>query len=367
VARTCVFCGAGVGLTREHVFGDWLTRIGLDLSPVAYGAGPLNRLMRGYGAGRPFRQTVRYACGGCNGGWMNRLEEVAKRVLTPLILGESGSIHPADHGAIAAWAQKTALVAMLVSPEDDRARGYGLPESEYHQLYDLRDAMEPLPDTQLWVGRYEGRARTASVWVVPLVLKMDGENELDQPQGYAVTIVVGQLLLHGARMTTVDLHLELSTVLGWAELWPSSRPISWPSGEPVDDATFIAFSEGTELRGTTPHLALRPWKRATALEESRAVGSMVELPTLCGEHVVYYPLVLVDEAVHHRFYAFITECECEKAYLIETELDGAHFKEAGTPGAIADLYGTLPGEGYVIEDDNGRFCCKRLLNRLERT
>ena len=41
---TCAFCGRTGKLTSEHVLGDWLSRIGLDLDPVAHAAGPLNRM-----------------------------------------------------------------------------------------------------------------------------------------------------------------------------------------------------------------------------------------------------------------------------------------------------------------------------------
>ena len=96
MAGTCAFCGFSGKLTGEHVFGDWLARIGLDLEPVQFDGGPLNRLGRDLGVDRPFRRTVRNVCGTCNNGWMSRPEDVAKRVLTPLILGERGAIEPAD-------------------------------------------------------------------------------------------------------------------------------------------------------------------------------------------------------------------------------------------------------------------------------
>ena len=50
-ARTAIGAPDGKGtralvvtgkLTAEHVFGNWLSRIGLDLEPVPHGAGPLN-------------------------------------------------------------------------------------------------------------------------------------------------------------------------------------------------------------------------------------------------------------------------------------------------------------------------------------
>jgi hypothetical protein len=151
----CVFCGATASLTREHVFGDWLSKIGLDLEPVPHRGGALNRVGRDLGTQPPFRTTVKNVCGPCNGGWMSGLEDVAKRVLTPFILGQPGEIAAADARAIAAWAQKTALVAMLVSSEEERARGHGVPPAEYRELYALRDDKVPLPASHFWVGRYE--------------------------------------------------------------------------------------------------------------------------------------------------------------------------------------------------------------------
>ncbi len=55
---------------------------------------------------------------------MSRLEVVTQGVLTPLILGQHGRIGAPEQGAIAAWIQKTALTAMLVSSEADRGTGY---------------------------------------------------------------------------------------------------------------------------------------------------------------------------------------------------------------------------------------------------
>lgn len=357
---TCAFCGHSGKLTGEHVLGDWLTKIGLDLDPVPHGAGPLNRIGRELGVRPPFRQKVRDVCGDCNHGWMSRLEVVAQRVLTPFILGEPDAISPEDQGAVATWVQKTALTAMLVSSEEDRDGGYGLPTSEYYLLYASRDKAQPLPGSRFWIGRYEG-TRGWSVRVTPLAVRVDGLPEPDRPQGYAVTIVLGQLVLHGVRFTTPSLQVEVSTGLGLPRFWPPAEPIMWPSGQPLDDDAFLGFAGGRDFRSTEKHIELQPWRPATELTPSQAVGGMIELPTICGKHVVYYPAVLVDEAMRGRFYAFGTTCECPMAYLIHTEPDGAHCKAADTVEVISQLYAELPGKEYVIEDECGVFPCKPLI------
>lgn len=355
---TCPFCGFTGKLTAEHVLGDWLSRIDLDLEPVAHGAGPLNRIGQELGVRPPFRQTVR-VCGDCNNGWMSRLEAVARRVLAPFILGEPGEIAAEDVGAVAAWVQKTALTAMLVSSEEQRNAGYGLPASEYRGLWTLRDEAHPLPASEFWIGRYEG-VRGWSIRVTPLVVTAEGLPELDRPQGYAMTIVLGQLVLHGVRFTTPSPQVEVTTRQELPQLWPMAEPVTWPSGVPVDDAAFLGFAGGKDVRSLERYIQVRPWKPATELPETRAVGGMMALPTACGKHVAYYPAGLVDEAMRGRFYAFCIACECPNAYLIHTEPDGAHCKAVDTMEAISELYESLPGEEYVIEDDYCIFPCKRL-------
>jgi hypothetical protein len=358
MSGTCIFCGFSGKLTGEHVFGDWLSRIELDRDPVPHGTGWLNRVGRELGVRPPFQQKVRDVCGRCNSGWMSRLEDVAKRVLTPLILGKRGRIEVRDQAAVAMWAQKTALVAMLVSPESERASGYGLPAAEYRALYARREQMEPLPASQFWAGRYDG-VRGWSVRVTPLVVAVEGLPEPEWPRAYAMTSVLGQLVVHGVRFTTPALQVEVSTGRDMPQLWPPAGSVRWPRGTVVDDAAFLRFAGGKELCVAEPHVRLRPWKPATDLADSRAVGGMVELPVICGKHAVYYPGVLVSEAMGGRFYAFMTSCECELSYLVLTEPDGVHCKAADTAQAIGALYESLPGEEYLIEDGGGAFVCKR--------
>lgn len=361
MSESCVFCGSTAPLTREHVFGQWVSKLGLDRSVVRHKAGPLNRLGRDMGTRPPYQQTVRNFCAACNNGWMSKLEVIARRVLTPLILGQAGTILVEDQAAIAAWAQKTALTAMLVSSEEERAGGYGLPSTEYTGLYARRDRMQPLDATQFWIGRYDGHPGFWSVRVTPLAVRITGLPEPILPQAYAMTIVLGQLVLHGLRFTTPALAIDVTMDLGMPQLWPSLGPASWPTGESCAAATFLGLADGRTLRSTMEQLELRPWTPAAELPRSDAVRGMVQLPTLCGEHFIFYPSVLVEEAARGRFYAFATMCECPVAYLIQTEPDGAHCKAADEPDVISEIYESLPGDEVLIGGHEGNFVSKRLL------
>ena len=360
MAKTCVFCGGGGKLTREHIFGDWLTRLGLAPSLTTCGAGPINRSPRDLGVTRPFTRKVRDVCGPCNHGWMSNLEAVAGRVLTPFILGNPGSIAEGDAGAIAAWAHKTALVALLVSSDDDRARGYGVSAEEYRALHAVQEYVEPLPDSQFWIGCYNGEQRLASAWVTPMIAKVDGLPEPGLPQAYVMTVVLGKLLLHGLRFTTPGLQFNCSSADGFAQVWPKTGPVSWPYGTPIDDSKFPRLAKGFNLVSRLSHVTLVPWRPATELSPSTAEGLLVRLPTPCGKHSVFYPKSLAIAGLGGDFCAFTTTCECGKSYLVQTEEDGAHFKAEGSGQAVDDAYARLAGEEFVIRDDAGQFVFKEL-------
>jgi hypothetical protein len=149
-----------------------------------------------------------------------------------------------------------------------------------------------------------------------VTIYVDGLPEPDQPQGYAMTIVLGRL---GIRFTAPSLQVEVTTRLELPQLWPSTSVVPWLSGTPLNDREFLDFASGKHLRSTESHIDPRPWRPATELATSRAVGGAVELPAICGKHVVNYPALLVDEAMRGRFCTFEVMCECPLTYLMQTE------------------------------------------------
>lgn len=71
---------------------------------------------------------------------------------------------------------------MHVSTAEDRAEGYGLPASEYRELYAVRDTQAPLPRSQSWMGRFSDEMAW-SVPASPLVVSVDGLPEPEFPHG----------------------------------------------------------------------------------------------------------------------------------------------------------------------------------------
>lgn len=87
---------------------------------------------------------------------------------------------------------------------------------------------------------------------------------------------------------------------------------------------------------------------------------MVECDALCGEHVFYYPALLGYRGMEGVVHAFVTDCECGVAYLVETRADGAHCTAAGGAEAVRARYDQLIGRECLVEDQGGAFIAKRL-------
>lgn len=362
--KTCVFCRSPGKMTGEHVFGDWISRIGLPAEPVQHAVGRLNRSLRGIGVSRPFTRVVRDVCASCNNGWMAKLEDAASRVLRPMILGTPANLSERDAATVAAWIHKTALVNMLMTDDAEQARGDLLLGQELRHLYAIKEHQHPPSQTQFWSGRYTGEARVASAWVTPMVAFVEGLGVPAVPQAYAMTLVIGRLLLQGLRFTLPLLEFEVQNTLGLAPMWPTQGVVPWAQGEDVGDEQLLKVGKGLNLRPRDRRFVLTPWKPAVDLEDSVAEGESVRLPTPCGVHFVLYPGHLVAEASRRVFYAFMTACECPKVYLVVTELDGAHFKsDAADDAGIAALvrsYARMAGEEVILSTSHGEFACKRV-------
>ena len=355
MARQCVFCGSESDLTREHVLPDWLTDIGLELEPSGHLAGPINSVPRLWTA-RPFRTTVRMVCAGCNNGWLSELEGAAKTAMTPLILGESRRLPWDDQALIARRTCKTGLVSLLLSGEVGR----GAPASEYTALYAQRDRMEPLPFSQYWIGTYTGE-KPWSVWATPFVVEVsDAPSQHEFPSGYAMTLLLGKLLVHGVRFTQPALQMELTTEWGLLDIWPPQDTFPWPAGGVADDAALDRMNRAEGFVVLEKGLRLAPFKPATELEPNTLEGGdLMRLPLYCGKHHGFYPAALAGETLRTgKSYVFLAGCQCPLGYIIRTESDGAHMKRYGEPAAIEQAYEEWPGEEFAIEDRNGVFFFK---------
>src|SRR5664280_2429855 len=283
MATACVFCGASGTMTKEHVLPDWLERIGLTGQPAAAGSGWLNRSSEYRQTSRPFQTTVKAVCATCNNGWMSQLEQIAGRVLAPIIRGEATTVPDKDQPTLAMWALKTTLMAMRSSSQQDRDQGYGLPPTEFTDLPRQKDQLRPPDHVQVWLGHYSGQQHLASVQATPVIVTADPPAEPAHPHAYAFSVLVGQALLQGIRFTTPSLALDLTTEQGLTQIWPTRGDLEWPAGEPIPDLALPRVQKGLNLLPVGPGLHLLPFRPAVDLPRSTAEGQMVRLPTACGK------------------------------------------------------------------------------------
>lgn len=344
--RTCVFCGEPGGMTNEHVFGRWMSGLGFSDEPTEHFAGFLNRPHRSFGRRAPFKLTVNEVCSRCNNGWMSKLEESAREVLSPLIKGASVSIDRMRVPAVVAWAQKTALVSMLVSSAEQRADGYGLPPSEYRGLFELSSRLEPMR-SQFWVGR---GSQGIGAWVSPVAFIRGGSFHDPLPDGYAITISVGQLFLHGIRLPDSDDQFQYADSLGLQPLWPIAGDVKLPPLELLGREDFLALSRGRLIRSDMNRERIGPWVPAVDSPASELDRDTIVMPSLCGEHRLRYPAELARIAMRGHDCLFVLSCPCS-SYLIRTKSDGARTRASGSREDITALYDGFTGPERVAVAD----------------
>jgi hypothetical protein len=118
----CFFCGQSATLTREHVIPRWMKKSldghsGWERGYWFRSAVPMERTK----ALRRHRtdMVVRRVCTRCNSGWMSDLEVAARRLLEPLIAGETIKVEAYERQLLLRWALKTAAVFGVATRAED--------------------------------------------------------------------------------------------------------------------------------------------------------------------------------------------------------------------------------------------------------
>ena len=130
--RRCAFCETEGPLTREHVWPQWLKEVlpqGLQWfgMEVEENGVKTPRIWQG----ETISATVRRVCRECNNGWMSRIEEYSRPLLTPLVLGERRSLSPQDQEIAATWGFKTILMLQFLNRADQRE----IPRDQYRWFF----------------------------------------------------------------------------------------------------------------------------------------------------------------------------------------------------------------------------------------
>ncbi len=149
----CVFCGWEGTLTKEHAWPDWIR----DVLPAGHVKGHSQQHRVAATTGevtaitpvlheKAANRKVQVVCQReCNGGWMSDLENTAKPLLVPIILGEAPHLSEQDQTTISLWAAKTAMMLQLMHPMAIR----GIPAAHYQYVYEHREAPSPM---RVWLS-----------------------------------------------------------------------------------------------------------------------------------------------------------------------------------------------------------------------
>lgn len=113
----CVFCGSRGSLTEEHVFGDWLRKLGFTGEGLReWSTDGVSTLQKG----GPFSKKLKIVCTRCNTVWMKGMEDSAKPLLVEMFQSNRVELNEAAQRDLARWAFKTIVTSSYVDRQGDR-------------------------------------------------------------------------------------------------------------------------------------------------------------------------------------------------------------------------------------------------------
>jgi hypothetical protein len=237
--KSCVFCGARGKLTAEHVYPTWTRDI---VMPSVRGESGLIFGDDGRYEVIPNADvatlTVNRVCGPCNHGWLSRLEERAKPLLSAPIRGNPRTFRFLEVHTIAAWAYKTCLLASLTSSQLMGPLGFRW----------LQRSGCPPSGVVITIAAYGGPRFAQYGAFTPVEYSFQiGQEPRKQICGYQLTIGIGHLVFQTfghhiqgvVDLTPSNWKKEYSTVV-----WPPPDELKWPPSKALDDNGLFAFAGG---------------------------------------------------------------------------------------------------------------------------
>ncbi len=227
-AGKCVFCG-GVGLTKGHVWPDWLNdilprtashhehEIGKFYTFDSQVKGPeySKRTRQGHARSRKPRNT----CARCNSGWMSNIESLAKHVAVPLIENETILVSPFGQTLLASL---LCLIAMRLEFLSGGIRSISPEERDWLRYY-----REPSQHWRIWIAQFGGEkpdehwARSYGAQLEPAPTDKIGPEYCNVQVS---TLFIGQLCAHIFYSVDIDLASKVQYEgIELATIWPQPR------------------------------------------------------------------------------------------------------------------------------------------------
>lgn len=187
----------------------------------------------------PFNLRVKDLCKRCNNEWCGSIEDEARPIMTPMIVGESVRLSPDAQTVLAIWAMKTILMLQLTYPHDHR----GIPSDQY---WWFREHRCPVPNEQIWIARHDGSGDwpIASHYYALGLFDPAVSKPPDHHNGHAVAFSVGHLVFRAFGHT-----VETGTIAAPGDPFHGALRRIWPAtGDVVDFPPPIEITGNDGLR-----------------------------------------------------------------------------------------------------------------------
>ena len=222
----CVFCG-GSDLSKEHFWPEWasdlLPESGAHKIMRAVGDGPMQTHRDRQGGAKTIK--LRVVCRSCNHGWMRDLEDAARPILTPLIVGNPIVLGVEDQKVLAEWiALKVILLEQSNKPE------VVITQAERTAFCENRTIPANMRIRLAICGEGSWRSATVrtSTWVSPLSKFTSVKPGMNVQVS---TVGVGDLLIHSSICNSPGFDIDEVVPVNERiyRLWPlSGDELNWP-------------------------------------------------------------------------------------------------------------------------------------------
>jgi hypothetical protein len=247
----CLFCGTAGGLTEEHIYPDWLRKLGFrgeGLREIVFDGDPTRSVLQ---KGGPFSKTLKIACTTCNGQWMSGMEQAAKPILIDLFTAQApAALDQAKQLILARWAFKTVAVLSRIG------RTNPFPASHCRDFH-ANDV--PPAQTRIWIGAasittHQLGEQLAESRFEPRLAHVTGGGKTIEVPAYSARFRILNVVfdVFGYTSDVVQLHPDPADDLRRALLpiWPSAHPtIWWPPPLSLDALGGVAGLSAVPMEG----------------------------------------------------------------------------------------------------------------------
>jgi len=233
-AGLCIFC-RGRGLSKEHLFSDWLRVLFPRHAGHTHTLGEAVRFdaqnnptfattqHQGHSGTKKFR----IVCKRCNNEWLSGIDDAARIAVTPLIQGIAVTLKPEMQAQIAIWLAKIAMVG-----DSRRRKSSKIPQAQRDWL---RERGFPPQGWEVWIAPYSGEElHELALFQFGGSLTLPG-----RPEGFMQFTVIGmgKLLALGTGTDIPNIRITFEPLdQMMTRVWPTGDAIRWPTEPAFSDA-----------------------------------------------------------------------------------------------------------------------------------